>query len=70
MESTGYSIDSDEYKETVANIDMIADEAVKYISGYVSHFTKAPLNERTFERLYRFTTLQYFHAELGIDNGN
>lgn len=66
LEPTGYSIDSDEYKETVANIKRIVDEAVTYVRRYIEHHTSCPMNKHDFARAYRFSTLQYFHDALGI----
>lgn len=64
---TGYSIDSDEYKETVSNIKRIVDEAVSYVERYKSHHTGNPMNKWDYNRQYgEYTTLQYFHDELGI----
>lgn len=68
LEATGYSIDNDEYLETVKNIKRIVDEAVTYVKKYVQHYTVKPMNKYDFSRAYRFTTLQYFHKELGIES--
>lgn len=67
LEATGYSIDNDEYLETVKNIKRIVDEAVTYLKNYVRHHTEEPMNRHDYQRAYRFSTLQYFHKELGID---
>ena len=67
MEPTGYSIDDDEYKETVQNIKRIVDEAVTYVREYINHYTVKPMNRHDFGRAYRYSTLQYFHKELGIE---
>ncbi|MBR0308221.1 MAG: hypothetical protein IJH92_04950 [Mogibacterium sp.] len=67
LEATGYSIDNDEYLETVENIKRIVDEAVTYVRNYVTHHTVKPMNKHDYQRAYRFTTLQYFHKELGLE---
>lgn len=60
-------IDQDEYNETVGNIQRIAQEAVTYVDTYVKHITGvATIHTRQFERKYKYSTLPYFHKELGI----
>lgn len=68
IESTGYSIDRDEYLETVKNIKRIVNEAVDYVETYKKHHSGVkPMNKWKYDRAYRFSTLKYFHSELGID---
>ena len=60
-------IDQDEYRETFVNMDRITREALSYVDKYILH-TKGEviLHRNEYERLYRFSTLKYFHKELGI----
>ena len=61
-------IDNDEYNETVINIDQIVDEANKYVDDYINHCNGVQrLHPREFARRYRYSTLKYFHGELGIN---
>lgn len=60
-------VDDDEYTETVQNIDKIASEILIYVDKYIAHISgEKVLNNREFERKYKFSTLKYFHRELGI----
>lgn len=60
-------VDTDEYAEVVTNINEIAEEVNKYIDTYISHIeNKNVLHSAEFERRYRYSTLKYFHKELGI----
>ncbi len=67
LSSTKAVIDQDEYNETFANMDRITREALQYVDKYILH-TKGivTLHEREYDRLYRFSTLKYFHDEMGI----
>lgn len=61
-------IDQDEFHETVANIERIKREALTFLEDYVSHKKGVLLlNKSEFRRRYRFSPLQYFHKELGIE---
>ena len=61
-------IDADEYKETRDNIKFIKNDAQSYIDNYVNHIcNNSHINDqRKFNRIYGFSTLKYFHEELGI----
>ena len=60
-------IDKDEYKETVNNIEKIKREALKFVEEYVKyHKAEKTLDKEEFQRRYKWSTLQYFHAELGL----
>lgn len=60
-------VDKDEYNETVINLDTIVSEASDYIQTYIDHVTGVDvLHYRDFQRRYGFSTLKYFHKELGI----
>ncbi len=63
-------IDTDEYKETRENISKIIKDVQKYIDTYVSYILKTAgkLDEREFQRAYQYSTLKYFHKELGMEN--
>lgn len=50
------------------SIYKIEKQISKYIEGYVksvSDFEKA--DKKSFERKYKYSTLKYFHDNLGID---
>ena len=60
-------IDQDEYREMMTNIQTIVQKAVTYLDDYVGHVTgKQPMSPNTFNRMYSFSTLKYFHDILGI----
>lgn len=60
-------VDQDEYSEAMANMKRIVHDVVKYIDNYVScEQGKLLMHEREFDRLYKFSTLRYFHDILGL----
>ena len=69
LENFDAVVDQDEYKETRDNIKYIKKDAQKYIDNYVNQICgcSKKYSEKEFQRIYQFSTLQYFHAELGIE---
>ena len=60
-------IDKDEYVETIKNFEKIKSEALKYVEDYVAHINGSNiLHSAEFKRKYGFSTLCYFHDELGL----
>ena len=60
-------IDKDEYNETMVNLDRIKREALEFVEDYVAHIKgENVLHAREFQRKYGFSSLKYFHNELGI----
>ena len=60
-------IDKDEYNETVKNFETIKEQVLKYVEDYIGQQKgEKVLDEKEFQRRYRFSTLKYFHKELGI----
>ncbi|MDO4936272.1 MAG: hypothetical protein Q4E42_06450 [Phascolarctobacterium sp.] len=60
-------VDQDEYSETMTNIKRIVSEIVTYIDGYTGYVKgNITLHKREFERLYKYSTLKYFHDILGL----
>lgn len=60
-------IDKDEFIETMINLDKIKREALQFVEDYINHMKgNRQLHSAEFRRRYQFTTLQYFHKELGI----
>ncbi|MCM1135232.1 MAG: hypothetical protein NC400_06605 [Clostridium sp.] len=61
-------VDKDEFKETRNHIEYIKNDCQKYIDDYVSCMTgKSPgYDKKEFLRKYQYSTLKYFHRELGI----
>lgn len=52
-----------------ANIATIQQEIFGYLEGYINHINGTTiLHPRQFIRKYQYTTLKYFHSELGISN--
>lgn len=61
-------IDQDEFKETRDNIEYIKNDVQKYIDDYVAGISgDTTIYDRVeFKRIYEYSTLPYFHNELGI----
>lgn len=60
-------IDQDEYNETRINIHKIQQEAQTFVDEYIAHISgNLELSKEEFKRRYQFSTLKYFHKELGI----
>ncbi len=67
--STPAIVDTDEYVATIANIERIVNEVNEYVDKYINHIQQTSvLHTREFERHYQYSTLQYFHDILGLDN--
>lgn len=67
IDSVDAVIDKDEFKETMVNLKQIKKEALDFVEDYVLHMKGIKmLHEREFERRYGFSSLKYFHRELGI----
>jgi hypothetical protein len=69
LEDNGAIVDKDEYNETRDNIEYIKNDAMKYVDNYVAYFKgdSSKYNEQQFKRTYGYSTLPYFHKELGIN---
>jgi len=67
LSRTDAIVDKDEYNETRNNINHIKNDAQDYIDNYVGYYLN-PNNydKKSFCRTYQYSTLQYFHKELGI----
>ena len=61
-------IDKDEFQETRDHIEYIKRDAQKYIDDYVNTLLGKSMkyDKKEFERIYQYSTLQYFHKELGV----
>lgn len=60
-------IDQDEFHETVRNLKRIKYEALKFVDDYVAHCKGIKLlHSKEFTRRYEYSSLKYFHNELGI----
>ncbi len=61
-------IDKDEYNETYENIEYIVNDISKYIDDYIHYICNEfdSKKEKQLVRKYRYSTLRYFHNELGI----
>jgi len=64
IEKTSFKLrDSNEFNKIQKNKDKIEREFEKYVLGYI----KSVKNETsTTDRRFKFSTLQYFHTELGL----
>ena len=70
--TTDAIIDKDEFNETRDSIEYIKNDAQQYIDDYVNYLSRkaTKYDKREFERIYKYSTLQYFHNELGIIASN
>lgn len=60
-------VDKDEYKIAIRNSKKIALQVMKYVETYVNHITNiCPLNQKEYNRMYKFSTLPYFHDILNL----
>ena len=68
LENFDAVVDRDEYIETRDNIEYIKKDAQAYIDDYVNQISGnlQKYDEKEFQRIYNYSTLQYFHKELGI----
>ena len=67
MDEKTIIIDKDEYKETIQYFSKIKKQALQYVEDYIAHIQGTnPLSHQEFNRKYNYSTLKYFHHELGI----
>ena len=60
-------IDNDEYNETVVNLYKIRQDSINFVNDYIYHNNKTKiLHPSEFKRRYEYSSLKYFHKELGI----
>ena len=60
-------IDKDEYIETIKHIEKIKKDALTYVETYMRHIAKIKIMDlHKFKRQYGYSTLKYFHKELGL----
>lgn len=61
-------VDKDEFVETREKIEYIKNDAQRYIDDYVAYKMgcRKKYDKKEFLRIYQYSTLQYFHKELGI----
>lgn len=60
-------IDKDEYIEFMKNEEKIHKQIEKYIVDYINHHNGINvLHKREYDRKYKYSTLKYFHKELGL----
>ena len=71
IDDTPGIVDKDEYAETRGNIGLIVEEACQYIDDYISQIEgSVTLSNSKFHKRYWFSTLRYFHRELGITDSD
>lgn len=67
IEDKNIIIDQDEYKETIQYFSKIKMQALQYVEDYIAYIQGTnPLSYQEFKRRYNYSTLKYFHNELGI----
>ena len=61
-------IDKDEYNETMVHLERIKYEALEFVEDYIAHIKgQKTLHPKEYERRYLFSSLKYFHVEMGLD---
>ncbi|MCI8353768.1 MAG: hypothetical protein HFI47_01605 [Lachnospiraceae bacterium] len=65
-------VDKDEFNETRDHIEYIKNDAQRYIDNYVNSVLgkSEKYDKKEFERVYKYSTLHYFHNELEIIRSN
>lgn len=67
IDSTDAIIDKDEFNETMVNLGRIKKESLNFVEDYIAHMKgEKLLHKKEFDRRYGFSSLKYFHKELGI----
>lgn len=68
IETSNAVVDQDEYVETRINIGHIKNDVQTYINDYVEYSAgrSDKYDEKKFNHIYLYSTLKYFHKELGI----
>ncbi|MBP5773306.1 MAG: hypothetical protein J6W35_04490 [Eubacterium sp.] len=61
------NVKREHYLETYYNIIVICEQVSEYIDTYKTYIINKKENTRGFERRYKYSTLKYFHKELGIE---
>lgn len=68
VDSIDALVDQDEYHETMINLKKISEEATRFVEDYVAYQKgELSLHPAEVRRRYNYTTLKYFHSELGIN---
>ena len=60
---------SERSRKNKSGLDYIKNDAQEYINNYIEYNlgNSEKYNEKAFNRIYGYSTLQYFHNELGIE---
>ena len=67
IDSKDAFVDKDEFNETMIHLERIKKGALNYVEDYVSHMkNQVLLHPKEFQRRYQYSSLKYFHNELGI----
>ncbi|MGN0291121.1 MAG: type III toxin-antitoxin system TenpIN family toxin [Lachnospiraceae bacterium] len=71
IDSKDAFVDKDEFNETMIHLEKIKREALEFVEDYVQHIEETKiLHPAEFKRRYRFSSLKYFHKELGINESD
>lgn len=63
-------VDADEYRETREQMMYIKKDVQLYIDDYVDGVSGKghKYDEKEFQRIYKYSTLKYFHRELSVES--
>ena len=70
LSSTDAIVDQDEHNETAMNIGTITAGIEAYIDEYIEYCDGTKTRDNRYNRKYGFSTLPYFHNELGLCDRN
>ena len=67
IDSKDAFVDKDEFNETMIHLERIKKGSLKYVEDYVNHMkNQVLLHLKEFQRRYQYSSLKYFHKQLGI----
>lgn len=67
LSANSVAIDNDEYIQTIINMQKIVSKTNNYVETYIKHINgENILSSAKYDRLYKYSTLKYFHKELGL----
>ncbi len=67
ISSTDAVVDADEYAELRLFIKKIKSDATEYVDNYIKQLSgRKIMSPEAFQRTYGYSSLQYFHKELGL----
>lgn len=67
LDNANIIVDQDEFNQAIQNIHIIVNDACKYLKTYMQHIKgEKVLHEKQYNRMYKYSTLPYFHNILKL----